>query len=108
MFCLEKPRWKSDDLMAMLGRPAARALEVGTKILLGTPKDQPKELIERIGKIVQSDIRTESVWLAMARWPDRMREGWLLDVRTSVPNAEITPFLRGICDGGAWGSWDWT
>lgn len=85
--------WTSSNLAALLGKPVQRVVEKDTNVMLGTPSEQPKELIARLTEGLSGDDRVQEAWLALAHWPEQDEWSWYLDIRSDSSPDEIGPTI---------------
>jgi hypothetical protein len=85
--------WTPDQLNAILGKPVQHTVKKDTRIMLGSPADQPTRLIADLKGALASDNRIVEAWLALAHWPEDGKSTWYLDVRTDVTRDEVQNLL---------------
>lgn len=81
--------WEPENMSAMIGLPSERKVAKGTNILLGSPVEQPADLIARLREAFASVPQVEAAWLALANWPDSNDQSWYLDVRSTSADDDI-------------------
>jgi SseB protein C-terminal domain/SseB protein N-terminal domain len=92
--------WEPESMAAMLGLPTQRVVQKETQIMLGSPADQPTELIDRLKTTFSAIPQVDAVWLALAVWPETQEHAWYLDVRTATDDHEaIRRALPSAIDG---------
>lgn len=85
--------WDHNELHAILGAPVKHTVKKDTRIMLGSPAEQPTKLIADLRVALTSDNRVVEAWLALAHWPEDDRSTWYLDVRTDIAVEEVQNLL---------------